>query len=68
MLHKYMKDGKRVHRKETYSCCSLTSFLICVIDLKDFCNSVFDDFLASLHTSMMVEIGGTSVEGGVDTL
>jgi hypothetical protein len=68
MLHKHTKDGKRVHCKETYSCCSLTSFLTCILDLKDFCNSVFDDSLASLHTSMMVEIGGTSVEGGVDTL
>jgi hypothetical protein len=68
MLHKPMKDGKRAHRKETYSCCSLTSLLTCIPDLKDFCSTIFDDSLAFLHTSMMVEIGGISIEGGVDTL
>jgi hypothetical protein len=68
MLHEHTKDGKRAHHKETYNCCSLTSILNCVIDLKDFCSSVFDGSLASLHTSMMVETRGTLIEGGVDTL
>jgi hypothetical protein len=69
MLRKHTKDGKRAHHKETYSCCSLTSFLTCIIDLEDFCSSVFDESLTFLHTSMMVKIGGTSVDtlwmGGV---
>jgi hypothetical protein len=62
MLHKHTKDGKRAPHKETYSCCSLTSFVTCIIDLEEFCSSVFDDSLASLHTSMLVEIGGTSID------
>jgi hypothetical protein len=68
MLHKHMEDGKRVHCKETYNCCSLTSLLTCLIDLVYFCGIIFYDSLASLHTSMMAKIGGTSLEGGVDTL
>jgi hypothetical protein len=56
MLHKHRKDGKRAPHKRTYSCCSLTSFVTCIIDLEDFCNNVFDDSLTSLHTSMMVNL------------
>jgi hypothetical protein len=69
MLHKHTKDGKRAPHKRTYNCCSLTSFVTCIIDLEDFCNNVFDDSLTILHTSMMVKIGGTLVNtlwmGGV---
>jgi hypothetical protein len=31
-----MKDGKRAYYKETYNCCSLASFLTCIIDFEDF--------------------------------
>ncbi len=58
-----IQGWQKVHCKKTYSC-SLTSFLTCIIDLENFCNNVFDDSLAFLHTSMMVEIRGTLVEDG----
>lgn len=70
MLHKHIKNGKDGWLQKKYNWCSLTSFLTCLTNLDDFGNTVFDESLTFLHTSMMVKIGegaNTLSMGGVST-